>query len=90
MEEINAATQWMQIAAMMAQTGAQEALLAVEPTRMIDWIGDKLGVPAQVRRSTQERQDIAIQQQEALAATAAATAMAGGTNGMQGEGQAPA
>jgi hypothetical protein len=49
---------------------------------MIDWIGDKLGVPAQVRRSTQERQDIAIQQQEALAATAAATAMAGGTNGM--------
>jgi hypothetical protein len=90
MEEINAATQWMQIAAMMAQTGAQEALLAVEPTRMIDWIGDKLGVPAQVRRSTQERQDIAIQQQEALAATAAATAMTGGTNGMQGEGQAPA
>jgi hypothetical protein len=77
MEEISAATQWMQMAAMMAQAGSQEALLAIDPNAMIDWIGDKLGVPAQVRRSTKARENLLLEQQDRMMAAANAAEAAG-------------
>lgn len=70
MEEISAATQWMQTAAMMAQAGGQEALMAVDAGAMIDWIGDKLGVPAQVRRSPQKREQMMLEMQDRMQAAA--------------------
>lgn len=77
MEEISAATQWMQTAAMMAQAGGQEALMAVNAGAMIDWIGDKLGVPAQVRRTPQEREQMMLEMQERMQAAAQEAEAAG-------------
>jgi hypothetical protein len=77
MEEISSATQWMQIAQGMAQAGGQEALLAIDTTAMIDWIGDKLGVPATVRRSTDERAQIMEEMQNRMQAAAQAAEQSG-------------
>jgi hypothetical protein len=67
MEEITSATQWMQIAASMGQSpGGQEALMAVDAGAMIDWIGDKLAVPAQVRRPKAAREEMMVEQQRRM------------------------
>jgi hypothetical protein len=77
MEEIGAASQWMQIAAGMAQVGGKEALLAVDEGAMIDWIGDKLGVPAQVRRTPDARKELMLQMQQQMQDAAAQAQAAG-------------
>ena len=78
MEEIGAATQWMQTAAMMSQaSGSQEPMMAVDQGAMIDWIGDKLGVPAQVRRPAKAREALMFDQQQRMADAAQAAEQAG-------------
>jgi hypothetical protein len=77
MEEITAATQWMQTAAMMAQAGGQEALMAVDAGAMIDWIGDKMGVPAQVRRTPRQREQMMLEMQDRMQAAASEAEAAG-------------
>ena len=77
MEEITAATQWMQTAAMMAQAGQQEALMAVDGGAMIDWIGDKLAVPAAVRRPKAVREQMMLEQQQRIADAASAAEQSG-------------
>jgi len=61
MEEINAIMQFMQITAAMGNEGQ----LAIKTGDAIDFIGEKLGVPASVRTTAVERAFI-IEQQRAL------------------------
>jgi hypothetical protein len=61
MEEINAIMQFMQITASMGNEGQ----LAIKTGDAIDFIGEKLGVPASVRTTAIERAFI-IEQQRAL------------------------
>jgi hypothetical protein len=51
LDEINSIVQFMQI----AQGLGPEAQLAIKPGAVIDYIADKLGVPASVRSNAQER-----------------------------------
>ncbi len=51
LDEINSIVQFMQI----AQGLGPEAQLAIKPGAVIDYIADKLGVPASVRANAQER-----------------------------------
>jgi len=51
MEEVNAIIQYLQL---VAPLGA-EGTVAVKTTELIDYLGDKLGVPAAVRNSPEER-----------------------------------
>jgi hypothetical protein len=61
MEEVNSVMQFMQIASSLGNEGA----LAVRTGDLIDYLGDKLGVPASLRTSAAERAYI-IEQQRAL------------------------
>lgn len=61
MEEVNSVLQFMQITASLGNEGA----MAVRTGDLIDYLGDKLGVPASLRTSAAERAYI-IEQQRAL------------------------
>jgi len=73
MEEINNIMQFMQI----ASTLGQEGQLAVKQGDLIDYIGDKLGVPSAVRNSAAERGFIMEQQKQMMMQQQAMMAMAG-------------
>jgi hypothetical protein len=73
MEEINNIMQFMQIAATLGQEGQ----LAVKQGDLIDYIGDKLGVPSAVRNSAAERGFIMEQQKQMMMQQQAMMAMAG-------------
>jgi hypothetical protein len=61
MEEVNSVMQFMQITASLGNEGA----MAVRTGDLIDYLGDKLGVPASLRTSAAERAYI-IEQQRTL------------------------
>ena len=79
MDEVNAALQFAQITQQMGAEGA----VAVKYGDMIDYLGDKLGVPQALRNSAAERA-FQIQEQQAQQAQAMAAQMA-----MQQQGMAP-
>ena len=62
MEEVNSIMQFMQITASMGNEGA----MAVKTGELIDYLGDKLGVPIAVRTTAAERAYL-IEQQRVLA-----------------------
>lgn len=73
MEEINNIMQFMQITAAMGNEGQ----LAVKTGELIDYIGDKLGIPSSVRNTAAERGFLMEQQQQMMLQQQAALAMAG-------------
>ena len=73
MEEVNAIMQFMQITATMGNEGQ----LAVKAGDAIDFIGDKLGVPASVRTSAAERAFLIEEQRKLMMEDQAMMAMAG-------------
>lgn len=73
MEEINAIMQFMQITAGMGQEGQ----LAVKTGDLIDFLGDKLGVPSSVRNSAAERGFLMEEQKKLQQQDQAMMAMAG-------------
>lgn len=83
MEEINNIMQFMQITATMGQEGT----LAVKTGELIDYIGDKLGIPSAVRNTAAERGFLMEKQQEMMMQQQAALAMAGQQQALM-EGQA--
>lgn len=79
MDEVNAALQFAQLTQQMGAEGQ----VAVKFGDMIDYLGDKLGVPSALRNSAAERA-FAIEQQQTQQAQALAAQMA-----MQQQGMAP-
>jgi nucleotide-binding universal stress UspA family protein len=82
MEEINAIMQYMQITQGLGSDGQ----LAVKTDILVDYLGDKLGVPASVRNTAAERAVLMEearnqQQQQAIAQAMAMQAQAGGAPG---------
>jgi hypothetical protein len=73
MEEINNIIQFMQLTATMGGEGQ----LAVKTGELIDYIGDKLGIPSAVRNTAAERGFLMEQQQQMMLQQQAALAMAG-------------
>ena len=73
MEEINNIVQFMQLTSTMGQEG----MLAVKTGELIDYIGDKLGIPSAVRNTAAERGFLMERQQEMVMQQQAALAMAG-------------
>lgn len=73
MEEINNVIQFMQI----AQTLGPEGALAVKSGDLIDFLGDKLGVPSSVRNTPAERAFLMEQQAQMQQRDAMMLAMAG-------------
>jgi hypothetical protein len=73
MEEVNAIMQFMQITATMGNEGQ----LAVKAGDAIDFIGDKLGVPASVRTTAAERAFLIEEQRKLMMEDQAMMAMAG-------------
>ena len=73
MEEVNAIMQFMQITAAMGNEGQ----LAVKAGDAIDFIGDKLGVPASVRTTAAERAFLIEEQRKLMMEDQAMMAMAG-------------
>ena len=73
MEEVNAIMQFMQITAAMGNEGQ----LAVKAGDAIDFIGDKLGVPASVRTTAAERAYLIEEQRKLMMQDQAMMAMAG-------------
>ena len=73
MEEVNAIMQFMQITATMGNEGQ----LAVKAGDAIDFIGDKLGVPASVRTTAAERAFLIEEQRKLMMQDQAMMAMAG-------------
>ena len=73
MEEINNIMQFMQITASMGQEGQ----LAVKTGDLIDFLGDKLGVPSAVRNSAAERGFLMEEQKKLQQQDQAMMAMAG-------------
>jgi hypothetical protein len=73
MEEINNIMQFMQITATMGNEGQ----LAVKTGELIDYIGDKLGIPSSVRNTGAERGFLMQQQQEMMQQQQLMLAMAG-------------
>ena len=61
MDEVNNIMQFMQI----AQSMGPEAAMAIKASAAVDYIADKLGVPAVVRTSPEERQQMMQQMQQA-------------------------
>lgn len=61
MDEINNITQFMQL----AQSMGPEAAMAINADAAIDYIADKLGVPAAVRNSPEQRQQMKQQMMQA-------------------------
>jgi hypothetical protein len=76
MEEINAIMQFMQI----TQSFGGEGAIAIKTDAVIDYIGDKLGVPAAVRNDAAERAVLLEEQQAQQAQMLAAQAMAAEQN----------
>jgi hypothetical protein len=68
MDEVNSALQFAQI----AQGMGAEGTVAIKYGDMIDFLGDKLGVPAAVRNSAAERAFMLEQQQQQAAMQQAA------------------
>lgn len=60
MDEVNNIMQFMQI----AQSMGPEAAMAIKTSAAVDYIADKLGVPAVVRTSPEERQQMMQQMQQ--------------------------
>ena len=83
MEEINNIIQFMQITAPMGAEGA----LAVKTGELIDYIGDKLGIPSAIRNTAAERGFLMEQQQQMMMQQQVALAMAGQQQALM-EGQA--
>jgi hypothetical protein len=73
MEEVNAIMQFMQITATMGNEGQ----LAIKAGDAIDFIGDKLGVPASVRTTAAERAFLIEEQRKLMMQDQAMMAMAG-------------
>ena len=73
MEEINNIMQFMQITATMGGEGQ----LAVKTGELIDYIGDKLGIPSAVRNTAAERGFLMEQQQQMMMQQQMTLAMAG-------------
>jgi hypothetical protein len=73
MEEINSIMQFMQITQAMGNEGA----LAVKTGDLIDYLGDKLGVPAALRTTAAERAFLIDQQRQMMQQDQAMMAMAG-------------
>lgn len=73
MEEINSVVQFMQLTAAMGNEGA----LAVKTGDVIDYLGDKLGVPATLRTSAAERAYLMEEQRKLAQQDQAMMAMAG-------------
>lgn len=73
MEEINSIMQFMQIAATMGNEGQ----LAVKTSDALDFIGDKLGVPASVRTTAAERAYLIEEQRKLMMQDQQMMAMAG-------------
>jgi len=73
MEEINNIVQFMQLTSTMGQEG----MLAVKTGELIDYIGDKLGIPSAVRNTAAERGFLMERQQQMQLQQQAALAMAG-------------
>ena len=86
MEEINNIMQFMQI----ASTLGQEGQLAVKQGDLIDYIGDKLGVPSAVRNNAAERGFIMEQQKQMMMQQQAMMAMAGNQEMVAGNQQTQA
>jgi len=73
MEEINNIVQFMQLTSTMGQEG----MLAVKTGELIDYIGDKLGIPSAIRNTAAERGFLMERQQQMMLQQQAALAMAG-------------
>jgi hypothetical protein len=73
MEEVNSVLQFMQITASLGNEGA----MAVRTGDLIDYLGDKLGVPASLRTSAAERAYIIEQQRTLMMQDQAMLAAAG-------------
>ena len=73
MEEVNSIMQFMQITAALGNEGA----MAVKTGDLIDYLGDKLGVPAAIRTTAAERSFLIEQQREMMRQDQAMMAMAG-------------
>ena len=73
MEEINAVVQFMQLTSAMGNEGA----LAVKTGDLIDYLGEKLGVPAALRTSAAERAYLMEEQRKLAQQDQAMMAMAG-------------
>jgi hypothetical protein len=73
MEEINNIVQFMQLTSTMGQEG----MLAVKTGELIDYIGDKLGIPSAVRNTAAERGFLMERQEQMMLQQQAALAMAG-------------
>ena len=73
MEEINAIMQFMQITQSLGNEGA----MAVKTGDLIDYLGDKLGVPAALRTTAAERAFLIDQQRQLMQQDQAMMAMAG-------------
>ncbi len=84
MEEINSIMQFMQITATMGNEGQ----LALKTGDVIDFIGDKLGVPASVRTTAVERAFIIEQQRQLMMQDQAMMARAGQTEAVMANQQA--
>jgi len=73
MEEINSIVQFMQLTSAMGNEGA----LAVKTGDLIDYLGEKLGVPAKLRTSATERAYLIEEQRKLAQQDQAMMAMAG-------------
>jgi hypothetical protein len=73
MEEVNSVVQFMQLTQQLGNEGA----LAVKMGELIDYLGDKLGVPASLRTSAAERAYLIEEQRKLAAEDQAMMAMAG-------------
>jgi hypothetical protein len=78
MEEINNIIQFMQITSTMGNEGQ----LAVKNGELIDYIGDKLGIPSSIRNTSAERAFLIQQQQEMMQQQQVMMAMAGQQQGL--------
>lgn len=84
MEEINNIMQFMQI----TQSLGAEGSLAVKTGDLIDFLGDKLGVPSAVRNTAAEREFIMEQQRQLQQQDQAMMALAGQQEAVQNQQQA--
>lgn len=73
MEEVNSVVQFMQLTSALGNEGA----LAVKMGDLIDYLGDKLGVPASLRTTSAERAYLMEQQRQLAQQDQAMMAMAG-------------
>jgi len=85
MDEINGIMQYFQI----AQGLGPEGQLALKVGEVLDYVGDKLGIPASLRNSVQERADIMQQMAQQAAMAAQAQQQQGMQPGMGQEAGAP-